>query len=234
MNIILDENGNEIKFKAIKHTLKQAADEVGVADSTIRFWTKRFEEFLDIDNKNWKKEYTDRDIYVFKFIQKSTREDRLTIDQTKDLLKLEYRQISKVQFDEDAFDKSNDVALNKAIDSRLNDFKSDIVEEISKSIEERLTDILMKHFISVEDTIKESYSSTVEKMEQIKSEVEITIEDHTKGINETLDAMQDSIKQRDLETTSIMREILNQRRLEFEQHQDSQKGKGFFARIFSK
>ena len=233
MSIILDENGNEIKFKPVKYTLKQTAEEVEVASSTIRFWTKKFEEFLDMDNNSWKKEYTDRDVYVFKFIQKSIRVDKLTIEQTRELLNVRYEQVSKVGFDETENTK-NDVALNKAIDNRLNDFKTDIVEEISSSIEEKLIDVLKKHFIGVEDMINKNNSSVAEKMEQIQSEAAVTIEDHANGINDTLDKMQESMKQRDLESTNLMRELLEQKKQEFELRYQSEEKKGFLARIFSK
>ena len=258
MSIILDEQGNEIKFRPMKFTLKQVAEEVGVADSTIRYWTKKFEGFLDIDNSSWKKEYTDRDIYIFKFIQKSTREEKLTMEQVTQLLEDQYGHISNVKFDDEIAVDSKEVAINTMIDARINtrlndfkeEFKAELVEEVSNAVEEKLKTVLMQHFVSIEDMIKNTQIQNNEKLDEVKSEIAMTviedvqakvsetvkesIEISSKTITDTLNKIEESTKERDLNQAAELKKFLDARKKANDELIEKEKNKGFFAKLFGK
>lgn len=260
-NIILDSNGEEIKFRPIKYSLKDIATILEVNDSAIRFWSKEFKEFLDVDQTTWKKEYTDRDLYVFKFIKSSVRDSKNSIEATYNELELDYPRILRIEFNTDMTIEekdASDVAINTIVDNRigarLNDFKEEfkveLVEEVSNAVEVKMQNVLMKHFAGIEDLIKENQELNNKKLDEIKSEIAITvveevsgtvkegIENSSKTINETLTRIEEATKERDLKQAEGMKKILDQRRKENEELIASMKAneekKGFFSRMFGK
>ena len=260
-NIISDENGNEIKFRPNKFTVRQTAEELDVKDSAIRYWTEKFYMFLDVNMEDRKKEYNGRDIFVLEFIKRSTREDKLTIEQVYKLLEEQYGYISNAKFktsEEVLNQEVQDVAINTIVDNRIvsrlndfkNEFKAELVEDVSNAVEDKLKNALMQHFASIEDMIKGNQLQSEAKLNEIKSEIATTvieevsstvtssIENSSKSINETLGRIEEATKERDLKQAEEMKRILDQRKKENDELIASlkveQESKGFFARMFGK
>lgn len=261
MSIILDEQGNEIKFRPVKFTLKQVAEEVGVADSSIRYWSKKFEAFLDIDlNSGWRKEYTDRDIYIFKFINKSSKIDKLTTDQITSLLKEQYKYIEDQGFQKDEENKvlSNEVAINTIIDNRLTErledfkenFKDELIVEFSDIVETKVTGVLQQHFLAIEGMLTKNQLQSEVMINEVKNEIAVSvvekvnetvsesikesIENSSEIINSTLTRIEAASKERDLVQAEQLKTFLDERKRENEDLMEKNSKKGFFAKIFSK
>lgn len=256
MSIILDDNGNEIKFRPIKFTLKQVAEEVGVADSSIRYWSKRFEKFLDIDlNSGWRKEYTDRDVYIFKFIKKSSKDDKLTTEQIMSLLEEQYKYIDKQGFSDEIADNiSDEVAINTIVDSRINtrlqDFKEELIQDFSDVVESKVTHVLQQHFVAVEDLLEKNQLENEVKFNEVKDEIAVTlknevnekisesvresIESSTQTINSTLLKIEEVSKERDLIQAEQLKKFLEDRKKENDEAISKNNRKGFFGKLFTK
>lgn len=204
-NIFFDENGNEIHIKPTYLTMPQLEKELGVAYSTIRYWCKEFEEFLDIDLERRKKEFNQRDVELIKLIKAMTRGEngyeKMTIKQAKEYFKENIDKFDAgIKIDTESV---SDLAINNIIDERLNtkldEFKKDLVGEISTVVVNK-----------VEELFKINYIATEKKLEDIKSEISVTICDEvdskTSGIKEELK------KEIEISTNKISDNISNEMR----------------------
>ena len=246
MDIRFDENGNEVKLKPIFYSQKQLAEELGETYSTIRYWSEKFDDYLEIDLKSWKKEFSERDFRVIKDIQAMLREQKLTIKQVQDWLRENIGSYDSLQYTSSENIDNNSFSINKVIDNRINErledfkaeFKDELITEVTSAIENKLVDILKVHFVHTEDTIKSVNDNMSNKIAEVQKEVAATIEESieksSKEINKTLDQIKKASAEKDLEISNQIREALEKKNKEIEEVAAANKNKGFFARVFGK
>lgn len=261
--INFDENGDQIKIKPTYLTMPQLERELGVAYSTIRYWCKEFEEFLDIDLDRRKKEFNQRDVELIKLIKAMTRGEngyeKMTIKQTQEYFKENIDKFDAgIKIDTEPV---SDLAINNIIDERLNtkldEFKKDLVEEISTNVVNKVEELFKINYIATEkrlDDIKSELSITIcnevdSKTDEIREDLKKDIEVSTKKINENvsnemkailddIESINQEIKESNDDVALKVKEMLEHRKqeqMELERRiAEENKSKSFLSRLFGR
>lgn len=183
--MINDENIKDVEFEDVSqqektirgsvlyYSTSQVAQILGIPDSTVRYYTKVFDDILHIEISNKQRRYKNSDIEKLKFIVQ-LKEEGLTIKQIEEYCsEVSFKEGNGVQIKE-----SNPLsiqALTKAI--------MDHQEKQIKAMEERILSEL-KTFI-------DNQTMTTEKvMDQIKEEIATTVDDL---VDEKLEGIENNI-----------------------------------------
>lgn len=209
-----------IRGEPLFYTTTQVAKMVEVEPSTIRFWTKRFKDLLDVEFSNKNRQYKKVDIEKLKFIKKLTKEDGLTLKQVDEYCSEEGFDMEDIE--KNVMDSSNPLAIqtiisaltvefNKELDSKLSNLKQTILQEIEKR----------------NDTVHENIVTTVDEIV-------------TEKLDKSLKEFQVHVDKKELETTKRLAEtekILKQHMKEkqlLEEKLEKEKHKSFFSKLFKK
>jgi DNA-binding transcriptional MerR regulator len=183
-----------INGKPLFYTTTQVADLVGVEPSTIRFWSKRFADLLDVQISNKNKQYKESDIEKLKFIKKLTKEDRLTLQQVEEYCSSKGFDLDNIE--SSILDTTNPLAiqafmaaLTTEIDKKQNAFGEKLLNQIDNMMKQFLV-IQAEQLENSNKQLKIEISSDVnevvtEKLEENSKEVSNKIEEVKTSINES-------------------------------------------------
>lgn len=166
MDNIKDVNFEEVKEErqirgaVLYYNTSQVADILGVADSTVRYYSKRFENILNIEVINKQRKYKQSDIDKLKFICE-LKEEGMSLQQIE-------QYCSEVSFEEGTgiqIKESNPLSI-KALAQTLMEHQQ---EQIAL-MEERIISRLENH-IAVQSNINKDF------MDKIKAEVSLTVDE---------------------------------------------------------
>ncbi|MHB9924615.1 helix-turn-helix domain-containing protein [Clostridium botulinum] len=216
-----------IRGEPLFYTTTQVSEMVGVEPSTIRFWSKRFENLLDVEISNKNKQYKKLDVEKLKFIKKLTREDGLTLQQVQDYCSTKGFDINEIE--QSVVDSSNPLAiqtimsaLTVEIDKKLNSFSENLLNEIDKR---QKSGILIQQ--EMNDKLHETIALTVD---------EIVSEKLDKSVSEFKSYVDEKERQatsRDIEMIDMLKNNMEERKKQQEEL-EAEKKKSFWGRLFGK
>ncbi|HDK7176576.1 TPA: MerR family transcriptional regulator [Clostridium botulinum] len=216
-----------IRGEPLFFTTMQVSTMVGVEPSTIRFWSKRFENLLDVEISNKNKQYKKSDVEKLKFIKKLTREDGLTLAQVQDYCSTKGFDINEIE--QSVVDSSNPLAiqtimsaLTVEIDKKLNSFSENLLNEIDKR---QKNGILIQQ--EMNDKLHETIALTVD---------EIVSEKLDKSVSEFKSYVDEKERQatsRDIEMIDMLKNNMEERKKQQEEI-EAEKKKSFWGRLLGK
>lgn len=174
-----EEKNNEknIRGKILYYSTTQVATLLGEKDSKIRYYTKFFEDILNIETSNAQKQYTEEDINKLRYIIELKNEG-MTLKQIKEFCQ-------DVDFNEGkAIVKESNPLSIKALAQAL-------MEEQTKQIEIMKQDILseLKGFIEQQSSMQEV------ALDKIKEDICISVDDSvSEKLNNTIEELKDTFK----------------------------------------
>ena len=167
-----------IRGKALYYSTKQVATILDEKDSKIRYYTKFFEDILNIETSNMQKQYTQEDIDKLKFII-DLKNDGMTLNQIK-----EYCQ-------EVDFNDTSDITLKESNPLSIQVMAKALMEEQARQIESMKVDILRELKMFIEEQSKANDSS----LEKLREEVCVAVDDLvSERLNDTIAEIQDTFK----------------------------------------
>ena len=210
-------NGEPLFYSTI-----QVAELVGVDASTIRYWSKRFDNLLDIQVSNKNKQYRKSDISKLKFIKKLAKEDGLSLQQVEDYCSTKGFNLEDIE--NAVLDQSNPLAVQvftSAVMSEINQNLNSFAEKLLAQIDEKNKN----HIISqqeLNEKLREEIVTTVDEVVSEKLDTKLT------ELKDFIDAREIETK-RDNEMIDIIKNNMEQKKEE-----SVNEKKGFFKNIFGK
>ena len=197
-----NDEDKEIRGEPLYYNTIQVAQILGENDSTIRYWTKYFDDILKITISNKMKRYKKEDIEKLRFIRKLTREDGLTLKQV-----IEYCSEKGFNFDNGTIDGNNPLAIQSFISAmtiHMDEQIKSMQGQIIKAQEEMIKSLLEMQTKSNE-LIQEQIAITVDeviadKMEEYFNKVDNRELNKTNEMNEKLDNIRLMMEERKVES----------------------------------
>jgi len=223
-----------IRGEPLFYTTTQVAEMVGVEPSTIRFWTKRFEDLLDVEISNKNKQYKKTDIEKLVYIKKLAREDGMTLQQVEDYCSSKGFDINEIK--QSVIDSTNPLAIQAfisavsiEIDKKFDSFTKDLLnkigdqQKISLSIQQDSNDKLQEQIAYTVDSI------ISEKLQSLSSNVENSIENQ---LQIQMDEQERRFIERDIKNIELIKQHMDERKKENEI--EKQKKRSFWKTWFKK
>ena len=166
-----------IRGKILYYSTNQVATLLGEKDSKIRYYTKFFEDILNIETSNIQKQYTEEDIEKLKYIIE-LKNDGMTLKQIK-------------EFCEEVDFKKGEVIVKDSNPLSIKALAQALMEEQSKQIELMKTDILseLKQFVLEQSKYQEI------TFDKIKEDICVSIDDSvSEKLDGTIEELKDTFK----------------------------------------
>lgn len=210
-----------IRGKVLYYSTSQVATMLEESDSKIRYYTKYFEDILNIETSNIQKQYTEKDIDKLKFII-DLKNEGMTLKQIK-------------QYCEEVDFNNGEIVIKESNPLGIQALAQALMEEQTKQIEIMKDDILqeLKSFMQEQsinnevalDKIKEEICITVDEFNQ---SLDFKLEKHEKYIQNVVDQIELNQKNRDNEMIDRLHKSLENK----QKNQIETKKKGWFFKIF--
>jgi len=211
-------NGEPLFYSTI-----QVAELVGVDASTIRYWSKRFDNLLDIQVSNKNKQYRKSDISKLKFIKKLAKEDGLSLQQVEDYCSTKGFNLEDIE--NAVLDQSNPLAVQV--------FTSAVMSEINQN----LNSFAEKLLTQIDEKNKYHIISQQELNEKLREEIVTTVDEVvSEKLDTKLTELKDFIDAREIEATKRDNEMIDiiKNNMEQKKEESVNEKKGFFTNIFGK
>jgi len=211
-------NGEPLFYSTI-----QVAELVGVDASTIRYWSKRFDNLLDIQVSNKNKQYRKSDISKLKFIKKLAKEDGLSLQQVEDYCSTKGFNLEDIE--NAVLDQSNPLAVQV--------FTSAVMSEINQN----LNSFAEKLLAQIDEKNKYHIISQQELNEKLREEIVTTVDEVvSEKLDTKLTELKDFIDAREIEATKRDNEMIDiiKNNMEQKKEESVNEKKGFFTNIFGK
>lgn len=235
MNIYFDEDNNEIKLKPIYYSRRQLAEELEVPYSTITYWAQKFKDFFEGDMDGRNKKFTAKDVELFKLIKMMLKEKGFTVEQVLQHLEENYEKLyNGMKIDNET---TSELVINNILDDRIDkklaEFKNGLVEEISDNIANKISELFKVNYLATEERledIKSELSLSIvneleEKTNNLKNEVKKNIEESNeksrnnvskemKAILEEIESINQEIKESNNDVALRVKDMLEHRKQE--------------------
>ncbi|MEG2289664.1 MAG: helix-turn-helix domain-containing protein [Clostridium sp.] len=225
------------------YTTTQVAKMLDEPATTIGYWSKYFNNLLDIPISNKNKAYTKKNIEELRFIKKLKREDGFSLKQIEEYC-------SEKGFTKDGLvDQSKPLAIkavteaimvevNKQMDDIRVDFElfkgdltnqiRDILIESNKSLilnqREYLEDLQDKVCVTIDEVV-------LDKMESVNSSIEKSVQNQQAQILDAIDKREAETNKKLIEIDEKLRKSMENKKKD-EEILEKTKNKGFFSRLF--
>lgn len=190
----VDKKIKNIRGKALYFSTSQVANILEQPDSKIRYYTTVFNDILNIEISNKQRRYTEQDIDKLRFIIKLKNEG-LTIKQISEYSEnVDFEgEDGKIQIKESnpLAIKTLAAALLEEQNNQLQNFKSDLMHEISDKMKEQLNLINTQNEKTIEK-IREDVSITVDQT--VSERLNSSLTDFNENLNTKLDTNINSMK----------------------------------------
>lgn len=210
-----NEEDKEIRGEPLYYNTIQVAQILGENDSTIRYWTKYFDDILKITISNKMKRYKKEDIEKLRFIRKLTREDGLTLKQV-----IEYCSEKGFNFDNGTIDGNNPLAIQSFISA------------MTIHMDEQIKSMQGQIIKAQEEMIKSLLEMQTKSNELIQEQIAITVDE---VIADKMEEYFNKVDNRELDKTNEMNEKLDNIRLMMEERKkedEEEEKKSWFKRLF--
>lgn len=211
-----NDDDKEIRGEPLYYNTIQVAQILGENDSTIRYWTKYFDDILKITISNKMKRYKKDDIEKLKFIRKLIREDGFTLKQV-----VEYCTEKGFDIEKGTIDNNNPLAIQSFISAMTVHMDDEILSMQNKII--KAQEDMFKHMLEIQK----------ENNELIKEQIALKVDE---VVSEKMDYYFNKIDSRELDKTNEMNEKLdNIKQLMEERKKESEndKKKSWIKKIFN-
>lgn len=216
----LDEQLNkEINGEPFYYKTSQVAKILDENDSTIRYWTTRFDDILNVAICNKARAYTKTNIEQLKFIKKLAKEDGFTLKQIEEYC-------SEKGFDQDGLvDQSKPLAIKVVTEAIMEDVNKQLLE-FEQNMIKNMTNVMTelgKALINTQqesnETIKEQLALTIddvvttsmnEKLENIKESIKSEISSNIEN-NKTLKCIEENISKSSEDNKRLISEMIKQK-----------------------
>lgn len=185
-----EEVGGKPQSPQLYYPIGEVSREVGEDASTIRFWSNKYHDLLDVEFCNTHRRYSKVDIEKLKLIKKC-KEKKMSHNQIINTLKETNFDISVIEKHFDEMQKPLDIqvlasAICVEIENRFSALEESIVNRINLELDKRiekesviLKDIRTELSATVDEVISEkieevkgNYESTNESINEIKNQLE--------------------------------------------------------------
>lgn len=210
-----NDEDKEIRGEPLYYNTIQVAQILGENDSTIRYWTKYFDDILKITISNKMKRYKKEDIEKLRFIRKLTREDGLTLKQV-----IEYCSEKGFNFDNGTIDGNNPLAIQSFISA------------MTIHMDEQIKSMQGQIIKAQEEMIKSLLEMQTKSNELIQEQIAITVDE---VIADKMEEYFNKVDNRELDKTNEMNEKLDNIRLMMEERKkedEEEEKKSWFKRLF--
>lgn len=187
-----EEVGNSPQPPQLYYSIGEVAKEVGEETSTIRHWSNKYWDFLDVEYCNTHRRYSRLDIEKLKLIKKCCKDKKMTHNQIINTLKETNFDITITEKHFSDMQNPLDIqvlasAICVEIENRFLMLEENIINKVNLELNKRIE----KESTILKD-IKAELSATVdevvsEKLEEVKEEYKIT--------NESLKVMNDQLEE---------------------------------------
>lgn len=211
-----------INGEPLFYTTTQVSEMLKEEPSCIRYWSKRFENLLDIEMSNRNKQYKKSDIEKLKFIQKLIREDGLTLQQVESYCQTKGFRMKDIE--NAVLDVNNPLAIQafiSAVTVELDKKLSNFAETIFKEMDEKYKGHELKQQ-EINDKLHENIVTTVDEVVSEKLDIKLN------KFKSYIDEKEIEAKDRDLAMINLMRTNMEKKKSENEK----KKHAGFFNRLF--
>lgn len=214
-NVDYDIINKQINGEPLYYTTGQVADILGTTDSKLRYYTKVFEDLLNIEISNRNRRYKKSDIAKLKFIIELTDEG-LSLNQIKEYCS--EKNINDLQ--KDMIVKDNPLQIQV--------FMKALTEEFDKMLDIKLNEHLRQFKLQQElinQSLQEQINITVDEIVTDK------LDDKLDEFKNLLREKEDEAKNRDTELIDMLRKNQEDRLKEI---QKLDKQRGFFSKLFNR
>jgi DNA-binding transcriptional MerR regulator len=209
-------NSREINGKPILYTTSQVANMLDITDSALRFYCKKFKDFIQPEMSGSHRRFTDHNIEQLKHVIK-LKEEGLTIGQIqeygslKDKGKLEKQIVNHEPVAMKVI--ATEVAYEIAF--QLEDFKEQLKQEMLNGMMMAKNELEIAITSAVDSKLDEKFNKNAEQFKSYIDQKEI------------------EAKQRDHEMMDFLKNSLEQRQQQFLQQQEEKTKKSFLSKIFN-
>lgn len=216
----LDEQLNkEINGEPFYYKTSQVAKILGENDSTIRYWTTRFDDILNVAICNKARAYTKTNIEQLKFIKKLAKEDGFTLKQIEEYCSEKgFNQEGLVDQSKPLAIKVVTEAIMEDVNKQLLEFEQNMIKNMTKVMTE-LGKTLINTQQESNETIKEQLALTIddvvttsmnEKLENIKESIKSEISSNIEN-NKTLKCIEENISKSSENNEKLISEMIKQK-----------------------
>jgi len=235
-------NDREINGEPLFYTTLQVSKILKFPVSTIRLYTSRFNELLDIEPSNKNNQYKKTDIEKLRFILNLTKKEGLTIQQAKDYCSRKGFNLDDIE--KAVMDSNNPLALQTFItattmemDKKLTLFTENLFEKITKNQQQNNENLQELIAVTVEDIIVEKFDLSaiqqIKSQEDFKDYISSSIKDsfqtQTKDIKSAIDTMEQNAIKNITEKEDALKLSMETRH-----SQEAKKKKTFYQWLFNK
>lgn len=161
-------------------TTGQVAAILGVTDSTLRFWCRKFNPELKIKKVGSHRRFTKENIKDLQYIKKLLKEDGLMISQAKEVFNKDEKAITEqVDKGEPLVIQALATAIGMEVEESLNELKEELMEqqkEELKNIKSELGKIVQeenkKIFNAINEKELEAKNRDIEMIDKLKQSME--------------------------------------------------------------
>ena len=186
---------NNIRGSALYYSTGQVAQMLDVPDSTIRYYTKVFDEILEIQVVNKQRKYTDGDIDKLKFII-GLKNENMSVKQILEYCQTEteFNSQNKIQVS-DSSPLSIKVLAKALMEQQEIQFNS-LKEELFMRVEKQILDLhnqSLEHQDRIRDDIKEEVAISID--ECIEKSLDSKLDERFIKTEQSLEEMLEELKQ---------------------------------------
>lgn len=199
-------------------------------DSTIRYWCEEFKDILNIEREGNNRKFTEENIKILRNIQYILREKNWKINQVK-----EYYKNKDVSIVKQKVEKEHDpmaiqalaTALTIEIGSQLEEFKTQLVQQITNEVKENLfnqNEIQQQNQAELKDYIAIT----------INEKLDTQLNDLKSSILTQQEQQEQQAKQRDEQVLTSLRQHMEERKQQYEESKQQEQNKSFWQKLFGK
>lgn len=232
INVSYEPADDKKKEPVLLYTIGEVAKEVGTETSTIRHWSNKFYDYLDVQMCNTHRRYTKLDIDKLKIIKKCV-EKKMTHNEVINTIKETNFDISIVE--ERFLDAQQPLdiqlfasAIVVELENKIKGMEENIINTVLSRIEDqnRLLNLTLDQqrqdiAVTVDEIVSEKLSNLVTDMKKVESEISNSVEeimsDKLGCLTENIEEIKEQVK------------IAMVKQEEIERFSNN---KGWFSRIF--
>ena len=186
---------NNIRGSALYYSTGQVSQMLGVPDSTIRYYTKVFDEILEIQVVNKQRKYTDADIDKLKFII-GLKNENMSVKQILEYCQTEteFNSHNKIQVSDSS--PLSIKVLAKALMEQQEIQFNNLKEELFIRMEKQILDLhnkSLEHQDKIRDDIKQEVAISID--ECISTSLDSKLDERFIKTEQSLEEMLEELKQ---------------------------------------
>lgn len=230
------DNGSDryIRGKPKYYGTGQVADMLGEPDSTIRYWTDEFDEFLQIERtgpSSTRRRFIESDIKKLEYIRHLLKDENLSIKQVKEFLSTEdAKNLAPIRNEKEQIMIEALVSVvSMQIDERLNQKFKELEDTLLK-VSEIQGDAQRKFKEELDKKLDKAYENMQEELKKDREAIKDLLAEELQANREVegqrLEELEIKAQEREEKLIEYIKEIRNEK--------NEGEKKGFWSRFFKK